>query len=185
MNYYISDTHFGHANVIKYDGRPFKSVEEMDNIMINNWNSRVTQDDTVYLLGDLCLGNGDTAEKYLNRLMGHKVLIIGNHDGKLIRSDARKRFDQIRDIMEITDKGNRIIMCHYPMCDWKNCMHGSYLIYGHIHNNTEKPFQYMASMNGQALNAASCINNYMPVTFEELKANNRQFAKANGFDWAN
>ena len=52
MNYYISDLHLGHTNVIKFDKRPFSNIEEMENKIIENWNSRVTKQDTVYILGD-------------------------------------------------------------------------------------------------------------------------------------
>ena len=52
MNYYISDLHIGHANAIRFDGRPFADVNEMNNAIIENWNSRVKTDDTVYILGD-------------------------------------------------------------------------------------------------------------------------------------
>ena len=57
MNYYIAHTHFGHANVIRYDVRPFESVEAMDEALIKRWNTRVSDDDTVYVLGDAFWGN--------------------------------------------------------------------------------------------------------------------------------
>lgn len=53
MVYFIADAHFGHANIIRYCGRPFESVEKMDAAMLENWRRRVREDDTVYVLGDL------------------------------------------------------------------------------------------------------------------------------------
>lgn len=57
MNYYISDTHFGHANIINFDKRPFKNTEEMERELISRWNSVVTSADTTYILGDFCCIN--------------------------------------------------------------------------------------------------------------------------------
>ena len=53
MIYFTADTHFGHYNVIRFCDRPFASAEEMDKAMIQNWNDRVTGNDTVYILGDM------------------------------------------------------------------------------------------------------------------------------------
>lgn len=58
MNYYISDLHIGHANAIKFDNRPFADVNEMNNAIMENWNSRVKPNDTVYILGDSFGQNG-------------------------------------------------------------------------------------------------------------------------------
>lgn len=81
MNYWFtSDYHFGHANIIKHCLRPFKTVNEMDNKLINNHNSLVAPDDVVYFLGDFSTNN--TAQKYLKRLNGNFVFIKGNHDHK-------------------------------------------------------------------------------------------------------
>ena len=54
MKLYISDLHFGHRNVIGFDHRPFSDVEEMDRVLISLWNSRVSKDDEVYIIGDFC-----------------------------------------------------------------------------------------------------------------------------------
>lgn len=79
MIYFTSDPHYGHANVIRYCARPFRDVQEMNEALINNWNSVVTQDDTVYVLGDFSLGFSEV-ERYSSRLLGKKFLIPGNHD---------------------------------------------------------------------------------------------------------
>ena len=80
MNLYISDLHFGHKNVILFDHRPFSDVDTMDHCLIQLWNSRVSADDDVYIVGDFCYRSGRTPDWYLRQLNGHKHLIIGNHD---------------------------------------------------------------------------------------------------------
>ena len=76
----ISDTHFGHENIIKYCNRPFKDVKEMDETLIKNWNEVVSNKDTVLHLGDFGLGNKEYIASIVNRLNGKKILILGNHD---------------------------------------------------------------------------------------------------------
>ena len=66
MKYYISDLHFDHTNVIKFDNRPFKDVEEMNNALIHNWNSVVKKNDIVYVLGDFCFGNTERTNELFN-----------------------------------------------------------------------------------------------------------------------
>lgn len=77
--FYISDTHFGHFNIIKHCNRPFSTAEEMDRVMIENWNSTVARNDTVFILGDFVFSKIPPAE-YLNKLNGRKIVIVGNHD---------------------------------------------------------------------------------------------------------
>ena len=74
MNYYVADTHFGHRNVIKFDDRPFHDIEQMKLELIARWNARVTNDDTVYILGDFCWGKAPEWIKLLAVLNGNKVL---------------------------------------------------------------------------------------------------------------
>lgn len=175
MIYYISDLHFGHANVIRFDNRPFSDVHEMDKYMIELWNMRVKDEDHVYVVGDVSLNNSLPVEKYLAQLKGHKHLIKGNHDGKLLKNEkAREYFESIDDILQITDEGRRVCMCHYPLAEWPGYYKGGYHVYGHIHNNTNDAFHIMKNMD-RALNAAVAINNYMPVTLDELIRNNVNF----------
>jgi calcineurin-like phosphoesterase family protein len=78
--FFTSDTHFGHARIIELSNRPFKSVQEMNEIIVHNWNALVRPDDTVYHLGDVALGPIEDSLKYISRLNGNITLIVGNHD---------------------------------------------------------------------------------------------------------
>lgn len=78
--WFISDTHFSHANVIRYTGRPFATVEEMDRCLIRNWNECVEAEDQVFFLGDFGLGDVDHLHSIYAQLNGNKVAIRGNHD---------------------------------------------------------------------------------------------------------
>lgn len=79
--WFISDTHFSHTNIIRYAGRPFQSVKEMDERLIENWNALITPQDTVFFLGDFGLGTTDFLAGLCVRLHGNKICIRGNHDG--------------------------------------------------------------------------------------------------------
>ena len=101
MKYYISDLHLFHENAIKFDHRPFESVQEMHEVVLKNWNDRVTNGDFVYLLGDMSLrGKNEDLIAFVARLKGRKVLIRGNHDDV---SDYRYQqlFTEICDYKEI------------------------------------------------------------------------------------
>ena len=95
--FFTSDQHFGHKNVIRYDNRPFTSVEDMDEALIRNWNAKVTEKDTVYVLGDISWYNDETTATIFNSLKGHKILIKGNHDR--VHGQVRRCFDEITDYM--------------------------------------------------------------------------------------
>lgn len=96
MNYFISDLHVGHTNVLSFDNRPFKSIEEHDEALIKNWNSVVGMDDDVYLLGDISWHNATKTIEIFNRLNGHIHLIKGNHDSRLLKNrELQSRFCEI------------------------------------------------------------------------------------------
>ncbi len=175
MNLYIGDLHFGHANVIRFDNRPFKDRDEMDRTLIQNWNYRVQVDDDVYILGDLCYRAGNTPDWYLNQLRGRKHLVIGNHDWSIINDEkAMSYFETVDKIMTIKDGDYDVVLCHYPMAQWNGAHRGYWHIYAHIHSGRDDPYSYMVQ-KGTALNAGCMINNYMSVSFKELIANNKRF----------
>lgn len=134
--FYIADWHYGHKNILSYDNRPFKSVDEMNYELINRWNKVVTNDDAVYVLGDMFWCAEKEAVEVLGSLNGLKILILGNHD-KCTRSDFRNQFIAIKEYMEIADNDRHVVLSHYPIPCFKNHFYGWYHLYGHVHNSFE------------------------------------------------
>lgn len=180
MIYYIGDMHLGHKNVIKYDDRPFDSIEEMDETLIEKWNSVVSEEDDVYIVGDFIYRSSHVATYYLKRLKGHKHLIIGNHDLKTLEDEkACEYFDSIERLGYVKDGDVDVVMCHYPIAEWngkRRKKNKSYHVYSHIHNRKNPTYDYMKKQAG-ALNAGCMINDYIPVTLEQLKENNYYYNK--------
>lgn len=173
--YFTSDLHFGHRNVIIFDRRPFASVEEMDETLISNWNKKVTDEDLVYILGDISWYKDDKTCEIFERLNGRKVLIKGNHDR--VHGKIKKYFEEIADYKEITLSGNRhIVLCHYPIVCFNRHQYGSYMFYGHVHNsfeweitkNHQKELLQQLDTHCNMFNVGTMIHNYEPVTFEEI-----------------
>jgi len=181
MIYFTADQHFGHANILKHTGRPFATIEEMDAVLLQNWNRKVHRNDTVYILGDLFFRNAVSAENYLRCMKGIKHLIIGNHDKDWMkRIDLSQYFASVNLMAEINDGRHRITLCHYPMMSWNGCNKGAFHIHGHIHNNRNDSYWPFLRQMPQALNAGVDINKFAPVTFEELVENNRIFKESEG-----
>lgn len=175
MKFYISDTHFGHSNAIDFDHRPFADREEMDRVMIHLWNSRVQKDDEVYILGDFCYRSDKVEEWYLRQLHGHKNLVVGNHDKRLLNNPkAMACFESVDKMMHVEDDGKNICLCHFPIAQWNGAHRGTWHIYGHIHKQRDEIYEFMRR-SGHALNAGCMINNYTPASFRELLRNNQCF----------
>jgi len=170
MNYWwTSDYHFSHANIIKYCGRPFETVEEMNETIIRKHNERVKPDDTVFFLGDFIFkgGNEGGVEKYRQfekRLNGKYIFIKGNHD----------RNNSLRTIitkMYIHYGGKDICMAHRAEdadlnVPWNFC--------GHVH---EKYKVKRLNENSLIVNLSVEVWNYYPVSFEEISASVSAFLK--------
>jgi calcineurin-like phosphoesterase family protein len=129
MILFTADNHFNHRNILKYCNRPFETIEDMNFVLIENWNSVVTEKDDVYVLGDFCFKSGNNQE-ILSSLKGRKYLIEGNHDDEAIKL---KGWKWVKKYYELKTNGNRFTLLHYPMRSWK----GSYHLYGHCHGRLE------------------------------------------------
>jgi len=176
MIFFTADLHLGHANIIKHCNRPFSSVEEMDEHLISAWRSCVRSNDSVYILGDLIFRNTASPESYLSRLSGKKHLILGNHDKDWIKKvDMTQVFVSVERFAEISDGQHKITLCHYPLMSWNRIAKGSYMVHGHIHNNRDAMYFTLMREMPNLLNAGVEINEYRPVSFDELVINNRIF----------
>lgn len=144
MRYYISDLHFFHKNLLeRMDKRPFDSVEEMNEYMIEQWNKKVkNRNDEVVIIGDLSYGNGLQTNEILKSLNGKKMLIEGNHDWKFLndRQFDKKLFQWIQPYCELNDNKRKVILSHYPTFCYngqyrrdENGNPSTYMLYGHIH----------------------------------------------------
>lgn len=156
--YFISDTHFGHQNIIKYCNRPFKNAYEMDEALIRNWNETVSQDDMVYHVGDFALGS-DPA-KILRRLNGSKILIKGNHDK---RPQLAHGWSEIHPYLEITIEKQFIVLFHYSMRVWNKHHHGSWQLFGHSHGSLPD------DPTAKSIDVGVDCHNYRPISFEDIR----------------
>lgn len=171
--FFTADLHFGHKNIIRFDNRPFTSVEEMDEALIQNWNSRVSDEDLVYILGDISWYDDAKTCEIFSRLKGRKVLIKGNHDR--IHGNIRKFFEEVTSYKEITLDGKHIVLCHYPIVFFNKHHYGSYMFYGHVHNSHEWQMtkNYRRELEELDIkcnmyNVGVMVQGYQPVTFDEI-----------------
>lgn len=162
--WFISDTHFGHANIIKYCNRPFSSVEEMDRIMVRKWNERVKPEDTVFFLGDFCFTKskeapqGKAFEYYKEKLNGNIIFIRGNHD----RNNRNKT--KIRNIIIIIGR-NYINLVHDPQyADSKFKIN----LTGHVHEKWQCQRRKTHFGFTDCINVSVDVWNFYPVTYNEL-----------------
>ena len=156
MDFFTADTHFNHANIIRFCNRPFSDVLEMNETMIENWNKVVKTKDTVYHLGDLGFGEFGYI---LDRLNGKIVLIRGSHDkDALVYHD---RLDCFSNLREIYIEGQPIILCHYCMRVWSKSHYNSWHLYGHSHGNL--------APQGKSWDVGVDSNEFIPISFTQIK----------------
>ena len=138
MKFYISGLHFGHQNVLAFEHRPFKTVEEMTEAYIKTWNKKVQKGDCVYILGDFSFYKGKETTDILKKLNGQKYLIRGNHDERFLddKNFDTSQFVWIKDYECIKDDEDYIVLFHYPIQVWNRQHYGALHFYGHVHSNT-------------------------------------------------
>lgn len=179
MTYFTSDLHIGHENIIRFCARPFSSLEEMDSTLIANWNSRVKERDDIYILGDMFYRKNEGVEEVLRKLKGKKHLIIGNHDYSWMKKiEIGKYFVEVESLLVLKEEGRVMTLFHYPIMSWPHMYHGSYCIFGHIHNSANNDDYWpLIEKNPYMLNAGVDVNGFYPVTFAELKRNNEEYKR--------
>lgn len=174
MNFYISDLHLGDERIFKLCKRPFSSLEEMENHIIKRWNEKVSEDDDIYVLGDLANGSASKIKEFFSKVKGRKHLIVGNHDEEyLTEYFLTQSFVGIDRLRYLNDEGRKVCVCHYPLLDWFSGNEIVYHVYGHIHNKTEANGQMYADIKGYydnkpAFNASVDVIGFEPVTLDEL-----------------
>lgn len=168
--FFTADTHFGHKNILHFGkGSPFNSIEEMEEAFIQNWNEKVSEEDTVYVLGDFCWGfNVKRTKCLVNALNGKKILVYGNHD----RLDAHYKSGAWQDIVpycEVWLDGKCIILSHYPFAEWKYAYNGSIHLHGHTHNTFDFSTLPLPHKNKQILDVGVDSVGFAPISWEEVK----------------
>lgn len=155
--FFTADTHFSHTNIIKYSSRPFADAKEMDQKLIQNWNSKIDPQDIVYHIGDFCFS--EKGQGILDQLNGHKHLILGNHDkeGRKLRGWA-----SIEKLREIYVGNQMIVLCHYAMRVWNKSHHGTWHLYGHSHGSLPD------DPNSLSFDVGVDCHDYVPLEFEDV-----------------
>jgi calcineurin-like phosphoesterase family protein len=152
----ISDFHLNHKNIIEYTNRPFKTIDEMNEAIIKNWNLVVKEDDLIIFVGDFCLGHKKEFEKYLLMLKGKIVFVKGNHDSKKI--------DSLKELI-IVFKKQRFFVTHKPInkpINWKE-----WIIHGHCHNNNIEDYPFINKKN-KTINVSCELLNYWPIKLSTI-----------------
>ncbi len=163
-----SDIHFSHRKILEYcpDSRPFSSVEEMNEAIVDNWNKKITNADDVYILGDVSFGKPKETCDFLDRLKGKRLyLVVGNHDSKkFLKEDSFiAAFEWVKLYNEEKLFGRNIVMFHFPIESWNRKHWKSTHIHGHLHSkNPDKLTQRRVDVG---LDGSP---NFAPYNLEEL-----------------
>lgn len=173
--FFTSDHHVFHHNVIKYDGRPFKNVYEMNETLVENWNSVVSKDSIVFYLGDLSFGQHSDTKELVDRLNGKIHFILGNHD-KFDEIKKLNRFETISDYINLSvedsdtpRKFQDIMMSHYPILSWDKGHHGSFHLHGHCHGSLASNPEYNWYYDRKVIDIGVNQHNYYPLSYQEIK----------------
>lgn len=165
--WFTSDPHYFHKNVIEYCNRPFSSVEEMNEALIENYNSVVKPEDMVYILGDVIFGGTEKANSILSRLNGEKHLIIGNHDAR--NKGERKWLNLGFKSAKWNDRFDKFLLSHFPYKNqepdartFKDQLEdkGDWLLHGHVHG--------LWKQKGRMINVGVDVWDFKPVHYDTL-----------------
>lgn len=172
MYWFTSDLHLDHKNCLTLgNGRPFSSVQQMNEEIIKRWNKKIAPTDVVYLLGDICWGwNSKRINEVFHKMNGIKYLILGNHD-------RPKNFTNVNCFVEMTPykeimiDDDHIVLCHFPIADWSRAYHGAYHLYGHCHGSFDlaQVTKNLNHKNTRCMDVGVDTHNYEPWSWQEIK----------------
>lgn len=155
--FFTSDPHFYHKRVIEYSKRPFSSVEDMNEKLIERWNSKVRPKDPVWLLGDVIFGGASKLAPIAERLNGEIHVVLGNHDPFRLMANT---FTSVQFYKELRFENQHLVLMHYPIESWNSMHHGSIHLHGHTHGNSKLTYNRM--------DVGLDANNWYPVSLEEV-----------------
>lgn len=166
--FFVSDTHWGHANVIRYSNRPFTDVDHMNEILVKNWNEVVKPEDTVWHLGDFAFMSYPEFKKLIWRLNGNINVCLGNHDKVIIGHQkellSMGKIKSIQHYVELKIEGTMIVLAHYGHRVWNKSHYGSIMLYGHSHGSLP-PFGKSVDVG---VDCKEITSEYRPVSLEEV-----------------
>lgn len=180
---FVADTHFGHTNIIRFDRRPWETVEQMDAQLIENWNRVVRADDLTYHMGDVAFwGNQTSPLGYLHQLNGQIRIIPGNHDTWLVECAAEVaratdgRVQILAPLVEVRGVASAsLVLCHYALESWHHA-HKAWHLHGHTHP-AHDPFDPSPGLRQIARRRNLCMGGlfhgapprqWRPLTFKEI-----------------
>jgi calcineurin-like phosphoesterase family protein len=154
-----ADLHLGHQNIIKYCNRPFGTYHQMDSALIKNFNSVVSDEDTVFILGDFTMSrNRDVISDYLGRMNGNKHLILGNHDRAKAFCYVDCGFQSVHTSFPLPE--HNLIMAHDPsVSDACKALGFEKILCGHVHG--------LFTFQNKVLNVGLDVHNYFPISLEK------------------
>lgn len=161
MIFFTADIHLLHPSVIEFERRPFATVEEMDNEIIYRWNNIIEENDEVYIIGDVYLGNKTEATALIKMLKGKKYLINGNHDK--LNTEQKSLFVWVKDYYKLRVNDKRFILFHYPIYEWDGKTKGYIHLHGHSHTTSHGDIKLKNKVN-----VGMDLWNYTPVSMDKI-----------------
>ena len=175
-----SDPHYNHKNICRsvtnwrtqdgdvptYNTRDFQSIDQMNDALVNNINSKVGQDDTLIMLGDIAFGGFESIGKFLDRLVCKNIhLVLGNHDHHIRnnRENIQELFISVSDYLQVRINDQDFVLSHYPFSSWNGLNKGVIHLHGHVHLSNQNKWG-----NGKRLDVGVDGNGYFPYKITEI-----------------
>jgi len=155
--FFTSDQHFAHAPILEYCNRPFSTIEEMNETLIERHNAVVGKKDKVFHLGDFAFKScgGD----FLKRLNGKHVLILGNHDKP--NQQIGVGWQAVEPVLMVKVEGQLIWLSHYAHLVWPQSHYGAWHLFGHSHSSVKGV--------GKSMDVGVDCHDFTPLSFEQVR----------------